>query len=475
MESTPPPQPAANNMLIWLVAIGFFMQTLDSTIVNTALPSMAAALGESPLRMQSVVISYALTVALLIPASGWLADKFGTRKIFFGAILLFTLGSLLCALSGTLTQLVASRVLQGIGGAMLLPVGRLAVLRAVPRDRFLDAMSMIAIPGMLGPLVGPTLGGWLVEAASWHWIFLINIPVGVVGCIATFRLMPDFRAAEHTRFDATGFILLAAGMLMLTLSLEGLAELGMQQATVAVLLVFGLVAIAAYWLHATRVPAPLFPPSLFRTHSYAVGLLGNLFARLGIGAMPLLLPLLLQVSFGFSPFQAGMSMIPMVLAGMVTRQLVSPSVKHWGYRNVLVANTILLGVLIASFALLTPTTPAWLRVAMFAAFGAANAVQFTAMNTLALKDLDPAQASSGNGLLSVIMQLAMALGVAAGAAVLGLFSHHYNIPHGSGSTLQAFHATFICVGVMTAAASGIFFQLASDTSRQCPRTQSDVE
>ncbi len=443
------------------------MQSLDSTIVNTALPGMAINLGESPLRMQSVVIAYVLAVALLIPASGWIADRFGTRRVFFAAIVLFTLGSLACAESATLGQLVAARALQGVGGSMLLPVGRLAVLRAVKREDFLDAMAFIAIPGMIGPLVGPTLGGWLVEAASWHWIFLINIPVGIVGGIATLKFMPDFRDSDQPPFDIPGFTLLAIGMVMVTLSLEGLAELGFQQAAVAVLLVGGLICITAYWLHATRAQYPLFPLSLFHTHSYAVGVTGNLFARLGIGAMPLLLPLLLQVSFGFTPLEAGLSMIPIALAGMLSRQTVSPLVRRFGYRNVVAGNTVLLGLMIASFALLTPAAPHWVRILLFAAFGAVNAIQFTAMNTLALKDLDSAQASSGNGLLSMVMQLAMALGVAAGSAILAAFASHYELRlHVTTDPLQAFHATFICVGLMTAASAGIFLQLDKDRAER---------
>nr|MBF0682692.1 MFS transporter [Pseudomonas sp.] len=194
-------------VLPWLVAIAFFMQTLDGTILNTALPAMARDLAEDPLRMQGVVISYMLTVALLIPASGWLADRFGSRRIFFTAIVLFTLGSLFCAMSVSFNQLVMSRVLQGVGGALMLPVGRLVVLRAYPRTEFVRVMTFIALPGLVGPLIGPTLGGWLVEYASWHWIFLINLPVGLVGCIAAFRFMPDLKSVERVRFDTVGFIL----------------------------------------------------------------------------------------------------------------------------------------------------------------------------------------------------------------------------------------------------------------------------
>jgi len=199
--------------LLWLVALAIFMQMLDSTIVNTALPAMARSLGERPLQMQSVVFSYALAVATFIPASGWIADRYGTRRTFLVAIILFTVGSLACALAQQLPQLVAARVLQGIGGAMLLPVGRLAVLRSVPRDQFLRAMSFIAIPAPIGPLLGPTLGGWLVQVASWHWVFLINLPIGVVGWLVATRVMPDHRALQRTRFDLAGYLMLASACL----------------------------------------------------------------------------------------------------------------------------------------------------------------------------------------------------------------------------------------------------------------------
>ena len=202
-------------ILPWLVAIAFFMQTLDGTILNTALPAMARDLAENPLRMQGVVIAYMLTVALLIPASGWIADRFGSRRIFVAAIVLFSLGSLLCALSTSFNQLVASRVLQALGGALMLPVGRLVVLRAFPRSEFVRIMAFIALPGLVGPLLGPTLGGWLVEYASWHWIFLINLPVGVIGCIAALRFMPDLKGPERVRFDTLGFVLFGAAMALL--------------------------------------------------------------------------------------------------------------------------------------------------------------------------------------------------------------------------------------------------------------------
>ncbi|KQM80395.1 multidrug transporter subunit MdtD [Xylophilus sp. Leaf220] len=459
------PAPAvadSRSPLLWLVAIGFFMQTLDATIVNTALPSMAASLGESPLRMQSVIIVYSLAMALLIPASGWMADRFGTRRVFFCAIVLFALGSLLCALSQNLTQLVASRVLQGLGGALLLPVGRLSVLRAFPRDQFLRAMGFVAVPGLIGPLIGPTLGGWLVQYASWHWIFLINLPVALVGCIATLRYMPDGRAQALSRFDVAGYGLLAFGMAALSLSLDGLSELGLRQATVVLLLMLGLVSLASYWLHALRRPDPLFAPALFAVASLRVGLLGNLFARIGSSCMPFLIPLLLQVAMGYTPAQAGMMLLPVALAGMAAKPAVTRLVVRYGYRQVLIVNTLLVGLAMASFALASPDQPVWLRVVQLACFGAVNSMQFTAMNTVTLKDLDGGMASSGNSLLSMVQMLAMGLGVAAAGAVLAGFSGYFGHAEGTAHALPAFRATFLTMGLMTMAASIVFWQLAPD-------------
>ncbi|TLX56917.1 MFS transporter [Stutzerimonas nosocomialis] len=464
--------PQTARVLPWLVAIAFFMQTLDGTILNTALPSMAQDLAENPLRMQGVVISYMLTVALLIPASGWIADRFGTRRIFFSAILLFTLGSLFCALSSSFNQLVVARVIQAMGGALMLPVGRLVVLRAYPRSEFVRVMTFIALPGLVGPLLGPTLGGWLVEYASWHWIFLINIPVGALGCFAALRFMPDLRGAERTRFDTPGFVLFGGAMVLITIALEGLGELHMPHARVMLLLFGGVACLAAYWLRAGRVERPLFSPALFRTRSFAVGIIGNLFARLGSGALPFLTPLLLQVALGYSPAQAGMTMIPLALGAMAIKPLAKPLIDRFGYRSILTGNTLLLGGLIASLALITPGTPGvWLLIHL-GLIGMVNSMQFTAMNTVTLIDLRDEDASSGNSLLSVVVQLSMGLGVASAGALLGGFT----APGADGeAVLRAFHLTFLCVGGLAMLAAALFLQLEDEEAKPCRRIDPKVE
>jgi EmrB/QacA subfamily drug resistance transporter len=451
------PAKRIDNPLLWLVALGVFMQMLDSTIVNTALPSMAAGLGESPFRMQSVVIAYALTMAMLIPASGWLADKLGTKRVFFAAIALFTFGSLLCAYSHTLGQLVGSRIVQGIGGAMLLPVGRLAVLRSFPRGEFLRAMTFVTLPGLIGPLIGPTLGGWLVEIASWHWIFLINLPVGIIAGTATLLLMPDAKS-DVSRFDVAGYLMLSFSMVAISLSLDGLSELGLRHAAVLMLMIFGLASFVAYWLHATQVASPLFSLKLFDVPSYRVGILGNLFSRIGSGSMPFLIPLLFQIALGFTPVQSGSMMIPVALAGMASKRLVVPLIRELGYRRVLVGNTILVGFAMASFALISPGEPVWLRIVQLAFFGLVNSLQFTSMNTITLNDLEGPLASGGNSLLSMVMMLSTSLGVASASGLLAAFTGLFGGEHGA-TTLPAFHATFVCVGLITSTSAVIFWQL----------------
>lgn len=466
------PQASARSYkpLLWLVAIGFFMQSLDTTIVNTALPGMARSLGESPLHMQSVVVAYVLSMAVVIPASGWITDRFGLRATFLSAISLFSIASLLCALSQDLTQLVMARTLQGIGGAMLMPVGRLALLRIIPRQQFLAALSFITIPGLVGPLIGPTLGGWLVQVASWHWIFLINLPIGLIGALLTLKVMPALKRVDVPSFDLGGYTLLVIGMISLSLSLNSLAEKNVAHAGMSVLLVAGIITIVSYWLHAQKSAKALFRPDLFHTRTFTVGIFGNLFARLGGGAMPFLLPLLLQVALDYTPSQAGFMMIPLVLGAMTSKRAISPVVNRFGYRKVMVVNTLLVGLGMISFALTNNHAPTWLHVLHFFIFGFFNSVQFTTMNTLTLKDLDQQHASSGNSLLSMIMMLSMSLGVAAASAILNGFSSLYHEIH----VLQAFQATFVCVGLMTMASAWIFWQLP-DYDQPMPDQKSENE
>ncbi len=447
---------------LWIVAFGFFMQALDTTIVNTALPSMAQSLGESPLHMHMVVVAYVLTVAVMLPASGWLADKVGVRNVFFSAIVLFTLGSLFCAQASTLDGLVMARVLQGVGGAMMVPVGRLTVLKIVPRSQYMAAMTFVTLPGQIGPLLGPALGGILVEYASWHWIFLINLPVGIVGAIATLWLMPNY-TLQTRRFDMPGFLLLAFGMAALTLALDGQKGLGISTLTLVALVVAGAIALGLYLGHARRNEAALFPLDLFSTRSFSLGLAGSFAGRIGSGMLPFITPVFLQIGLGFSPFHAGLMMIPMVLGSMGMKRIVVQVVNRAGYRRVLVASTLGLALVSLLFMATALAGLYYLLPVVLFVQGMINSMRFSTMNTLTLKDLPDAQASSGNSLLSMIMQLSMSVGVTVAGLLLGLFGQQHLA---TDSTLvhHVFFSTYLCMAVIIALPALVFARVPNDAS-----------
>lgn len=455
--------PATVRWQLWIVAFGFFMQTLDTTIVNTALPSMASSLGESPLHMHMVIVSYVLTVAVMLPASGWLADRVGVRNIFFCAIVLFTFGSLLCARSTTLDELVMARVVQGIGGAMMVPVGRLTVMKIVPRAQYMAAMTFVTLPGQVGPLLGPVLGGLLVEYASWHWIFLINLPVGIIGAIATLWLMPNY-TMQTRPFDLSGFFMLAFGMAALTLALDGKGGLGISSLYLTLLIATGLVAILCYLWHARGNVRALFSLELFNTRTFSVGLLGSLLGRIGSGMLPFMTPVFLQLGMGLSPFHAGLMMIPMVLGNMGMKRIVVQVVNRFGYRRVLVTSTLSLALVSLSLAVVGMLGWFWLLPVVLLFQGSVNAIRFSSMNTLTLKDLPDALASSGNSLLSMIMQLAMSIGVSVAGLLLGAFGQQ-SVTGSGGDTHSLFLYTYIAMAVIIALPALVFTRVPNDTTK----------
>lgn len=447
-------------LLVFLVSIGFFMQGLDTTIINTALPTLALNLNEDPLKMHSIVVAYVLAVAACIPLSGWLADRFGVRNTYFAAIIIFTVASLGCAWATGLNELLCYRVIQGIGGALLLPVGRLAMLKIIPRNQFLSAMSLMSLAGLMGPLLGPTLGGWIVEKLTWHWIFLINLPIGLVGSLLCFKAMPNVKESRVKAFDFGGFILLVLAMIGLCLGIESFAT--PQQSYIPSLLMIGLGICAIFWYayHAHTHQNALFRSRLFRHSLYTIGILGNFFARFGGNAMPFLIPLMLQVALGFEPFMTGLLMIPTVLGSLASKPLVRPLIQFFGYRRVLLVNTLLVGTCIASLAMSTYEMPIWLRALHFFIFGILNSIQFVSMNTFTLKDLPQQDASSGNSFLSMIMMLAMSIGVALAGTLVNVFTAYF----GNEQVSLAFQSSFICLGVFNILAAVVFWQIPKSTS-----------
>lgn len=445
--------------LPWIAAMAFFMQALDATILNTALPAIAQSLERSPLAMQSAVISYTLTVAMLIPASGWLADRFGTRRVFMLAVTLFTLGSLACALSGTLTQLVIFRVIQGVGGAMMMPVARLALLRAYPRSELLPVLNFVTMPGLVGPILGPVLGGVLVTWASWHWIFLINIPIGVLGLVYARKYMPDFTAPRRG-FDMTGFFLFGLGLVLISSGMELFGERLVASWMALAVVAGGVLLLLGYVLHARKASSPLIALPMFKTRTFSVGIAGNIASRLGTGCVPFLMPLMLQVGFGYSALIAGCMMAPTAIGSILAKSMVTQVLKRLGYRRTLVGVTLFIGLMIAQFSLQTAMMPVWMLLIPLFVLGMAMSTQFTAMNTITLADLTDENASSGNSMLAVTQQLSISLGVAVSAAVLRFYESQ-----GNSSTVEQFHATFITMGVVTVASALVFMLLRSKDGR----------
>ncbi|WP_392560650.1 multidrug transporter subunit MdtD [Orbus mooreae] len=447
--------PLMLRMMPWIAAVAFFMQTLDTSILNTALPSIAMDLDESPLNMQSAVISYALAVALFIPVSGFFSDRFGTRNVFVAAVFLFSTGSLLCALSPSLVMLDIARVIQGIGGAMMVPVSRLALIKSFKRSDFLAALNASTIPGLVGPVVGPVLGGYLVEYSSWHWIFLINIPIGIIGMVSGWKFMPNIKG-ERLRFDLAGVLFISIAVISATLGLEFINE-GMNIYLSLGLILACFILFLFYIYHAKRSSAPIFPLSLFSIHTFRIGIIGNLISRLGISAAPFLIPLLLQVAFGYSAIYAGLMLIPMAIASLTMKTFVPPILRYFGYRRVLMTNTIVVGLIIMAMSLLNKDSSTILFGILLFCLGATNSLQFTSMNSITLADLPNDLTSSGNSLMAVNQQLAISFGIACGAVLVRVFSYQSEtIPQ---DVTHAFKMSFIVLGALTCLSSLIFRQL----------------
>ena len=454
MNKTQIPE-STKKMLPIILATAIFMQMLDSTILNTSLPSIARDLDESPLKMQNAIISYVLTLAIFMPVSGFLADRFGTRKIFIVSLLFFIAGSIGCAISQNLDQLVIARVLQGIGGSMMTPVGKLALIKTFDKKELISAMNYAIIPALIGPVLGPLVGGYMVDYLSWHWIFLINIPIGLIGVFLSFKYLPDFRN-DVAKFDLKGFLIFASASLLLSVSLE---MLGMGGKTSSVLLIFilGFLMLYYYFKHAKKESDSIFPLNLFQIRTFRVGILGNLATRLGISAVPLLMPLMIQLAYGESAVVSGWLVAPMALTAMFGKSFVMKILNRFGYRQTLLVNTLILGVLICFMSIPNSHSSIYWFVPILALMGFFNSIQFTSMNTISISDLREFQESSGNSLLSVNQQLAIGFGIAFGLVILNFFQQADFIINGNKN--DAFRYTFLVMGIITLFASLVFLRL----------------
>ena len=453
------PRASSKQLLPWLVAVAFFMESLDTTILNTAVPAIAAALKVAPLSMKSVLASYTLSLAVFIPISGWMADRFGTRRVFASAIGLFTLGSLLCGISNNLHVLVADRVLQGCGGAMMVPVGRLTLVRTFAKSELIRAMSFVAIPGLVGPMLGPIAGGMIVGYFQWRVIFFVNLPIGIIGLFLVYLHLPDYREKSNP-LDIVGLILFGSGIALLSYVLEVFGEHTLSAGEILGLLTIAAALLAGYGLHASKIAFPLLSLDLFRIRTFRSSVSGSFFTRLGLGGIPFILPLLYQVGMGFNAIQSGLLIMPQAIAAMSLKMTMPGILSRFGYRAVLISNTVILGLLIWLFAAIGVGTPIWFIVALAFCYGFFSSLQYTSMNTLVYADITEPQTSNASSIASTMQQMSMSFGVAVASLLTAVFipdRFHTSAPE----MIHGIHYAFFVLGGLTVLSTIVFRELKS--------------
>jgi EmrB/QacA subfamily drug resistance transporter len=413
-------RPGNRQLLICLiVACAMFMQNMDSTVIATALPVIANSLGESPLRLNVAITCYLLSVAVFVPISGWTADRLGARRVFSAAIIVFTLGSIGCGVSHSLPMLVLSRIVQGMGGAMMVPVGRLVLLKTVSRSELVRAMSYVSLPALLGPVTGPPLGGFIATYGSWRWIFFINIPIGLLGLTLINLFIEDFRETGGGRpFDFRGFVLTGIGLASLAFGFETIGRGAVPAGATAGLLVAGAICMTLYVRHARRVEFPVIDLTLMRIPTYAAATIGGFLFRMGMGALPFLLPLMLQVGFGLSALNSGMLTFASAAGAMTMKVGVNQIIRTLGFRNVLIGNAVISAGFLFVYALFKPSTPHVLIFVALLAGGFFRSLQMTSINSLGYADVPAGMLSRATSLTSMCQQLSQTVGVATGAMFL---------------------------------------------------------
>jgi EmrB/QacA subfamily drug resistance transporter len=452
------PNDSRKRLLPWLVAVAFFMESLDTTILNTAVPTIAHALKVAPLSMKAVLASYTLSLAVFIPISGWMANRFGTRRVFSSAIGIFTIGSVLCGISRNIHWLVAFRILQGAGGAMMLPVGRLTMVRTFAKSELVRAMSFVAIPGLIGPMLGPISGGLITGYFHWSVIFFVNVPIGLMGLYLVYRHLPDYRDKATPPVDIVGLILFSSGIALLSYVLEVFGEHTLSGREILGLLAISAMLLAGYGLHATRAAHPLLRLTLFRIRTFRAAVSGSFITRLGIGGIPFLFPLLYQVGLGFTPIQSGLLMMPQALAAMSLKMTMPGILARFGYRGVLISNTVMLGLLMLLFATIGAGTPVWLIVAQAFSFGFFTSLQYTSMNTLVYADTTDQETSAASSIASTMQQMSISFGVATAGLATAFFVPGKGRP-GPTEMIHGTHKALVALGVLTIVSTAVFRSL----------------
>lgn len=439
---------AKSTAIAILVAGAFFMENLDGTIIATALPQIGRSFHVNPVDLNIGMTAYLLMLAVFIPISGWFADRFGARTVFVSAIAVFTLSSILCGLSGGLWQFTAARIIQGIGGAMMVPVGRLVVLRTTEKHNLIHSITYITWPGLVAPVVGPPVGGFITTYASWHWIFFLNVPLGLLAAALAVFWIPNSREEQVKPFDWLGFILCGTGCVtfMYGLELVGRQNTPWRDASLflAVGSVLGIMAI----LHFRRAPAPIIDLISLKMKTFAITIGGGSLFRIAISVSPFLLPLMFQVGFGLNAFQSGILMLGLFAGNLGMKTVTTPVLRRFGFRSVLIVNGILTALLMLGCALLTPHTPRIVILAVLFVNGLCRSMQFTSLSTIAFADIPKSQLSSATSFSSMVTQLSMGTGVAAGAIALR-FAAMLNRNRSGTPSVADFHVAFVLVSILT--------------------------
>ena len=439
-----------------IIATALFMEQLDSTVLATALPAMARDLHEDPIALKLALTAYLLSLAVFIPLSGWAADKYGARRVFRAAIVVFTFGSILCAFSNSLATIVAARIVQGLGGALMVPVGRLVVLRTAPRHELVQAMAWLAIPALVGPVIGPPFGGFLATYAHWRYIFWINAPIGLLGVVLATRFIPDLAETHPRPLDRRGAMLSGIGLCGLvfgfTIGGRGLVAAPL----VALITGVGATALVAYVRHARQTPHPILDLRLLRIPTFRAAILGGFLFRVGLGASPFLLPLLLQEGFHLTPLQSGLLTFAGAAGAIAMKTTAQPIINRFGFRRVLIVNALISAGFLFSYAFFTPTTPRMTILLVILIGGFFRSLEFTALNAIAFADIAPYDMSNATSFAAVGQQLALSTGVAIGAAILEATR---SLHEGSQLVADDFASAFYVVAIITALAATIFWPL----------------
>lgn len=457
----------------FIISLAMFMEAVDGTILNTAIPVMSHALSVNPIDLKIALISYLLSLAIFIPISGWMADKFGVKKVFVIALCIFTISSAWCGFSHNIFELVLARTLQGFGGSMTLPVGRLILLRTFPRHELIANMNRVIMVASIGLMVGPVLGGFITHYWSWPWIFWVNIPVGFVTILLALLFIKNMPPQKVPKLDKLGFILFGGSLALFTFGLSAFSETYIPDSIAALIMIIAVLFFIIYFMRARKIAYPIVQTKLFKSRTFRVSIIGNLMSRLGFGGVPFLLPLLLQIPLSYSPQLSGLLLGPTAIGVLLIKFFTLPILRFVGYKRLLILNTALVALSLWSFALIDANTSIYFIGFLTFLYGFLISLQYSSMNSLAYADIDSQYLSSATSIMSTMQQLAQSFGVAVGALLIRIFS-----PVATQKFIlstQVFHHTFFAMGILTLFSTLIFMHLKPGDGNQMLKSEKTIQ